>query len=124
MLNSEVRVYNFKKFSWRERAPVPLADACYARPNIERESFEGEKFCGFVAIRESFSAKFWGAWRPLEQQKRAIRESFLRKNRIFHQFAKVLSLESFPPLLILATPLRLVNTFTAYTKNVLQAFKS
>ena len=37
-----------------------------------------------------------GAWHPLAQHKRAIRESFLRENCIFHQFAKVFSPESFP----------------------------
>ena len=42
-----------------------------------------------------FSTKF-GAWCPLGLQKRAICESFLRKNHIFHQFVKVFSLESFP----------------------------
>ena len=42
-----------------------------------------------------FSAKF-GAWCPLGLQKRAICESFLRKNHIFHQFMKVFSLKSFP----------------------------
>ena len=29
-LRSNLRVYNFKKFSWQEHAPVPLPDACYA----------------------------------------------------------------------------------------------
>ena len=42
-----------------------------------------------------FFAKFGGV-APLVLQKRAIHESFLRENRIFHQFAKVFSLESFP----------------------------
>ena len=49
----------------------------------------------FVAIRESFLRKIWGhgiRWCG----KGAIRESFLRENHIFHQFAKVFSLESFP----------------------------
>ena len=36
-----------------------------------------------------------GAWRPLAQHKWAICKSFLRENRIFHQFVKVISLESF-----------------------------
>ena len=30
-LRSDLRVYNFKKILWRERAPVLLADACYVR---------------------------------------------------------------------------------------------
>ena len=42
-----------------------------------------------------FSLKF-GSVAPLALQKRAIRERFLRENRIFHQFAKVFSLKNFP----------------------------
>ena len=42
-----------------------------------------------------FTAKF-GAWHRLAQQKRPIHESFLHEKRIFHQFTKVFSLESFP----------------------------
>ena len=42
-----------------------------------------------------FSAKF-GAWRPLAWQKEAIRKGFVYENCIFHQFAKVFSLECFP----------------------------
>ena len=37
-----------------------------------------------------------GAWRLLAWQKRTIRESFLHKNRIFHQFEKFFFLKSFP----------------------------
>ena len=40
--------------------------------------------------------KFLEAWAPLAWQKQAICESFLREYRIFHQFAEVFSLESFP----------------------------
>ena len=36
------------------------------------------------------------AWRSFGAAKQAICESFLCKNRIFHQFVKVFSLESFP----------------------------
>ena len=42
-----------------------------------------------------FSAKV-GSMASLVQQKRAICESFFRESHIFHQFAKVFSLESFP----------------------------
>ena len=52
-------------------------------------------FTNFVVLwvyAKVFSAKC-GVWRPLVQQKRAIRESFPHEN--FHQFAKVFSLESF-----------------------------
>ena len=54
--------------------------------------FEGENFCefgGFVAICESFLCKIW-AWCHLVRHKQGNRE-----NCIFHQFAKVFSLESF-----------------------------
>ena len=44
-----------------------------------------------------FSTENLGTWCPLVQQKRAIRKSFLRENRIFHQFTKDFSLESFLP---------------------------
>ena len=47
--------------------------------------------CLFVKV---FCMKF-GGMASLARHKRAIRESFLRKNRIFHQFTKVFSLESF-----------------------------
>ena len=43
-----------------------------------------------------FSAKFGSVVCPLVQQKQAIRENFLSKNRVFHQFVKVFSLKSFP----------------------------
>ena len=45
------------------------------------------EFRGFVAIHKVISTKFEGTG-PLARQKWAIHESFLRKNRIFHQFAK------------------------------------
>ena len=51
------------------------------------------RFCG---CSRKFSPRNLWAWCPLAQHKRAIRKSFLRKNRLFHQFAKVFSLESFP----------------------------
>ena len=56
-------------------------DFCWILVNTITETFGGEnirEFRSFVAIRESFSAKF-GAWRPSAQQKRAIRESFSAK---------------------------------------------
>ena len=47
-----------------------------------------------VAIHKSFARELnLGMWHPLAQQKRAIRESFLRENRIFHQFMKIFSLK-------------------------------
>ena len=38
-----------------------------------------------------FSLRNFGAWHPLARHKWAICKSFLRKNRIFHQFVKVSS---------------------------------
>ena len=54
-----------------------------------------------VLFRESFVSRKFSqqnleAWHPFAWQMRAIRKSFLRENRIFHQSAKVFSLESFP----------------------------
>ena len=55
------------------------------------------EFQGFVAIHESFLREIGGAWHLFgSDTKRAICESFLRENLIFHQFTKVFSLESFP----------------------------
>ena len=60
-------------------------------------NFQGRKlisqFCGYL---RKFSPRHLEAWHPLVQQKGAIRASFLQENRIFHQFAKVFSIESFP----------------------------
>jgi len=67
-------------------------------PTVQQKTFEGEDFCefhGFVAIHESFLCEIWECgvlWRP-----------FLHKNRIFYQFTKVFSLESFPLCGIIAT---------------------
>ena len=61
------------------------------------ENFQGRKLSRILRwlYAKVFSAKF-GVWRPLARQEQAIRESFLRENRIAHQFAKVFSLKSFP----------------------------
>ena len=50
-------------------------------------------FCGYS---RKFSPRNLGAWCPLARHERAIHKSFLRENRIFHQFAKVFFLKSFP----------------------------
>ena len=57
--------------------------------------FQGRKLSRMVLWlwAKVFSAKF-GAWHLLAWQKRAIRESFLHENCIFHKL--VFSLESFP----------------------------
>ena len=63
------------------------------------ENFQGRKpsqilwFCG---CSRKFSLQNLGVWHLLAWHKRAIRESFLCKNHIFHQFVKVFSLESLP----------------------------
>ena len=63
-------------------------------------NFQGRKlsqilqFCGYS---QKFSLRNLGAWHPWRGTSRAICESFLLENRSFHQFAKVFSLESFPP---------------------------
>ena len=52
-------------------------------------------FTVLLLYAKVFSAKF-GAWHPLAWQKRAIRVSFLRENRIFTTLRKFFSIESFP----------------------------
>ena len=62
------------------------------------ENFRGRKllrisrFCGYLP---KFSPWNLEAWCPLAWHERTIRKSFLCKNHIFHQFAKVFSLKSF-----------------------------
>ena len=65
-------------------------------PYSEKLSRE-KTFVNFAVLwlfAQIFSAKFGGV-APLVLQKRAIRESFLRENHIFNQFAKVFCLKSF-----------------------------
>ena len=63
-------------------------------------NFQGRKpsrislFC--CGCLQKFSLQNLGVWHPLAWHKRAIRESFLHENHIFHQFTKLFSLESFP----------------------------
>ena len=42
----------------------------------------------WLLFARKFSPRHLGAWSPLTRQKRAIRESFLCENPIFHQFTK------------------------------------
>ena len=66
---------------------------------VQQETLRGRKlsqisrFCGYP---QKFSLRNLGAWCPLAWQKRAIHEIFLRENCIYHQFAKVFPLGSFP----------------------------
>ena len=62
----------------------------YCIPGNFRAREKVSRFCGYS---QKFSPQNLA---PLALQKRAICESFLRENRVFHQFAKVFSLESFP----------------------------
>ena len=55
------------------------------------------KFRSFVAIHESFLHKI-GVVAPLVLQKRAIRESFLHENCIFHQFGESFLPRKFPAI--------------------------
>ena len=53
----------------------------------------------FLAICQCFLLEIWGCdipWRRNWEHQRAIHESFLCENLIFHQFAKVFSCQSFP----------------------------
>ena len=58
-----------------------------------RKPLQISQFCGCL---RKFSPQNLGVWHPLAWHKQAIHESFLCENHIFHQFAKVFSLESFP----------------------------
>ena len=71
-----------------------LADYILYSGKLLRE----KTFANFTVLwlfAKVFSAKF-GGMASLAWHKRAIHESFPRKNRTFHQFMKVFSLESFP----------------------------
>jgi len=50
------------------------------------------RFCGYLG---KFSLPNLGAWCPLARHEQSTHESFLPKNRIFHQFAEVFSLKIF-----------------------------
>ena len=81
------------------------------------ENFWGKKppqILQFYGYPQKFSPRNWGAWCPLAQQKRAICESFLHENRIFCQFAKVFSLESFPLYSITRRSLRFLVHIQTY----------
>ena len=57
----------------------------------QQETFKGENFRGFVAIRKSFLCEIWGRgilWQHNWQHQWAIRESFLCENLIFHHLWK------------------------------------
>ena len=63
------------------------------------ENFQGRKLSRILQFGDDsrkFSPRNLGVWYPLGLQKRAICESFLHENHIFHQSAKVFSLKSFP----------------------------
>ena len=60
----------------------------YGRKRLREKTIVNSWFCDYL--------QNLGAWHPLVQQKRAIHESFLRKNCIFRQFVNVFSLKSFP----------------------------
>ena len=65
----------------------------YSGKLSREKTFANFTVCGNL---RKFSLQNLGAWRPLARQKWVIRESFLCENHIFHQSAKVFSLESFP----------------------------
>ena len=61
-------------------------------------NFWGRKLCefrSFVAIRESFLCEIWGM-AFFGAAKASNSQKFIHENCIFHQFAKIFSLESFP----------------------------
>ena len=70
-----------------------LGNILYNRKLLREKTFMN--FTVLWLYMKVSSAKF-GVWHPLAWQKRAICKSFLCENCIFHQFAKVFFLESFP----------------------------
>ena len=62
---------------------------------IQWETFEGENFHDFVAIHKSFLHEIWGV-AFFGAAKVSNLQKFSPRNRIFHQFANVFFLESFP----------------------------
>ena len=65
----------------------------YSRKLLREETFAN--FAVLWLFVKVISTKF-GAWHPLARHRQAIHESFLCENHIFHQFANVFFLESFP----------------------------
>ena len=65
------------------------------RYTVQWETFKGANFAVLWLFVKVFFMKF-GAWHSLARHKRAVRESFLCENRLFHQSTKVFSLKSFP----------------------------
>ena len=86
--------YQARLLAMQLRCSLPLVQDIYRIVG----NFWGRKlsrilrFCGYS---RKFSPWNLGVWCPLAPHKRAIHESFLCENCIFHQFAKVFSLESF-----------------------------
>ena len=70
-----------------------ILDIPYSRKLSREKTFTNFAFIFFWLSKKVFSTNF-GAWCPLTWRRWAIHASFLYKNRIFHQFAKVFSLES------------------------------
>ena len=87
--------YQARLLAMQLRCSLPLVQDIYRIVG----NFWGRKlsrilrFCGYS---RKFSPWNLGVWCPLAWHKQAIRKSFLHENRIFHQFAKAFSLESFP----------------------------
>lgn len=65
---------------------------CIAGKFWGRKLWRISQFCGYPRM---FSLPNLGAWYPLARHEWSIRKSFVRKNRIFRQFAKIFSLKSF-----------------------------
>ena len=61
-----------------------------------QENFEGENFCEFFAVLWLFTKVFSIKFEGVASFGMAISESFFCENHIFHQFAEVFSLKSFP----------------------------
>ena len=88
-----------EKWIWSVWRLHQVSLKCLSQIILYSGKLSKEKTFAYFAVlwlfAKVFSVKF-GAWHSLARHKRAIRESFLHENRIFHQSAKVFSLESFP----------------------------
>ena len=85
-----------EKIVWRRPLTVcsaKLQCMCTWEYLLYSGNFRGRKLSRILQFCGEFSLQNFGAWCRLAQQKRAIRESFLRG---IHQFTKLFSLKTFP----------------------------
>ena len=98
MLHLDSKIFAWERdCAWKWHPPQIMCNKkilnyCIAGNFQERKLSQILRLCDYL---RKFSPWNLGAWHPLARQKRTIPESSLCKNHIFHQFAKVISLQSF-----------------------------